>query len=157
MKALKINNKTIIYLIQMRTARTSQILDANNNNISPATCVESLYFEMTNEGVTYRMGIRDRMLIAGADSLTTQPSDGELPYAYVSQISGANSVYQIKTGKFDYGSKMRQYASETFESEYLKVSTSTNFLHRNLTSNPNTIVGTIRYIENDNDLNRQDA
>ena len=141
----------------MRTARTSQILDANNNNISPATCVESLYFEMTNEGVTYRMGIRDRMLIAGADSLTTQPSDGELPYAYVSQISGANSVYQIKTGKFDYGSKMRQYASETFESEYLKVSTSTNFLHRNLTSNPNTIVGTIRYIENANDLNRQDA
>jgi hypothetical protein len=141
----------------MRTARTSQILDANNNNISPATCVESLYFEMTNEGVTYRMGIRDRMLIAGADSLTTQPSDDELPYAYVSQISGANSVYQIKTGKFDYGSKMRKFASETFESEYLKVSTSTNFLHRNLTSNPNTIVGTIRYIENANDLNRQDA
>jgi hypothetical protein len=69
----------------MRTARTSQILDANNNNISPATCVESLYFEMTNDnGVTYRMGIRDRMLIAGADSLTTNPSVGELPYAYVS-------------------------------------------------------------------------
>ena len=141
----------------MRTARTSQILDANNNNISPATCVESLYFEMTNEGATYRMGIRDRMLIAGADSLTSQPAEGELPYAYVSQISGANSVYQIKTGKFDYGSKMRQYASETFESEYLKVSTSTNFLHRNLTSNPNTIVGTIRYIEDANDLNSQDA
>ena len=141
----------------MRTARTSQILDANNNNISPATCVESLYFEMTNEGVTYRMGIRDRMLIAGADSLTSQPADGELPYAYVSRISGANSVYQIKTGKFDYGSKMREYASKTFESEYLKVSTSTNFLHRNLTANPNTIVGTIRYIENANDLNDQNA
>ena len=87
----------------MRTARTSQILDANNNNISPATCVESLYFEMTDEeGITYRMGIRDRMVIAGADSLTSQPAKGELPYAYVSQIIGANSVvYQIKTDKID--------------------------------------------------------
>ena len=142
----------------MRTARTSQILDANKNNISPATCVESLYFEMTDEeGITYRMGIRDRMLIAGADSLTSQPADGELPYAYVSRISGANSVYQIKTGKFDYGSKMREYASKTFESEYLKVSTSTNFLHRNLTANPNTIVGTIRYIENADDLTNQNV
>ena len=141
----------------MRTARTSQILDANNNNISPATCVESLYFEMTNEGITYRMGIRDRMLIAGADSLTSQPVDGELPYAYVSQISGANSVYQIKTGKFDYGSKMTDIASGIIKKESLTVSTSTNFLHRNLTANPNTIVGTIRYIENASDLNKQNA
>ena len=141
----------------MRTARTSQILDANNNNISPATCVESLYFEMTNDGVTYRMGIRDRMLIAGADSLTSQPVDGELPYAYVSQISGANSVYQIKTGKFDYVSEMTDIASNIIKKESLTVSTSTNFLHRNLTANPNTIVGTIRYIENADDLNDQNA
>ena len=142
----------------MRTARTSQILDANNNNISPATCVESLYFEMTNEGVTYRMGIRDRMVIAGADSLTSQPAEGELPYAYVSQISGANSVvYQIKTGQFDYVSEMTDIASGIIKKESLTVSTSTNFLHRNLTVNPNTIVGTIRYIENADDLNDQNA
>ena len=144
----------------MRTARTSQILDANNNNISPATCVESLYFEMTNDndGVTYRMGIRDRMVIAGADSLTSQPAEGELPYAYVSQIIGANSVvYQIKTGKFNYVSEMTGIASDIIKKESLTVSTSTNFLHRNLTVNPNTIVGTIRYIENANDLNYQNA
>ena len=142
----------------MRTARTSQILDANNNNISPATCVESLYFEMTNEGVTYRMGIRDRMVIAGADSLTSRPAKGELPYAYVSRISGVNSVvYQIKTGKFDYVSEMTGIASDIIEKESLTVSTSTNFLHRNLTVNPNTIAGTIRYIENADDLNDQNA
>ena len=138
----------------MRTARTSQILDANNNNISPATCVESLYFEMyDNDGVTYRMGIRDRMLIAGADSLTSQPAKGELPYAYVSQIIGANSVvYQIKTGKIDLKPIVTDIASNIIKKESLTVSTSTNFLHRNLTANPNTIVGTIRYIENADDL-----
>ena len=142
----------------MRTARTSQILDANNNNISPATCVESLYFEMTDEeGITYRMGIRDRMLIAGADSLTSQLSKDEIPYTYVSQIIGANSVYQIKTDKINLGSMVREYVSTNFELEYLTVSTSTNFLHRNLTDNPNTIVGTIRYIENADDLNDQNA
>ena len=142
----------------MRTARTSQILDANNNNISPATCVESLYFEMINEGVTYRMGIRDRMVIAGADSLTSQRSDNELPYTYVSQIIGANSVvYQIKTDKIDLEPMVRKCVSTSFESEYLKVSTSTNFLHRNLTANPNTIVGTIRYIENADDLTNQNV
>ena len=143
----------------MRTARTSQILDANNNNISPATCVESLYFEMTDKGgITYRMGIRDRMVIAGADSLTTQPAEGELPYAYVSQIIGANSVvYQIKTGKFNYVSEMTDIASDIIKKESLTVSTSTNFLHRNLTANPNTIVGTIRYIENADDLTNQNV
>ena len=142
----------------MRTARTSQILDANNNNISPATCVESLYFEMTDKGITYRMGIRDRMVIAGADSLTSQPAEGELPYAYVSQISGANSVvYQIKTGKIDLKPIVTDIASGIIKKESLTVSTSTNFLHRNLTANPNTIVGTIRYIENADDLNDQNA
>lgn len=29
----------------MRTAKTLQLLDANNNNVSPAVCVDSLYFE----------------------------------------------------------------------------------------------------------------
>ena len=142
----------------MRTARTSQILDANNNNISPATCVESLYFEMTDKGITYRRGIRDRMVIAGADSLTSQPAEGELPYAYVSQISGANSVvYQIKTGKIDLKPIVTDIASGIIKKESLTVSTSTNFLHRNLTVNPNTIVGTIRYIENADDLTNQNV
>ena len=142
----------------MRTARTTQILDANNNNISPATCVESLYFEMTNEGVTYRMGIRDRMVIAGADSLTSQRLDNEIPYTYVSQIIGANSVvYQIKTDKIDLEPIVTVVASDIIKKESLTVSTSTNFLHRNLTANPNTIVGSIRYIENANDLNDQNA
>lgn len=84
----------------MKTAKTTQILDANNNNISPATNIESLYFEKTEEnGVTYRMGIRDRMLIAGGNTLVGQPQLNignkilKIPYTYVSSITGAQNIY----------------------------------------------------------------
>ena len=40
----------------MKTATTLQLLDANNNNISPAVCVDSLYFEKISDNerrITY--------------------------------------------------------------------------------------------------------
>ena len=48
----------------MKTAKTLQLLDANNNNISPAVCVDSLYFEQSLDDGTYRMSLRNRILVA---------------------------------------------------------------------------------------------
>lgn len=41
----------------MNTAKTLQLLDAQNNNISPATNIESLYYEVMDSGVIYRNSI----------------------------------------------------------------------------------------------------
>ena len=41
----------------MNTAKNLQLLDAGNNNISPATNIESLYYEINQGGVIYRNAI----------------------------------------------------------------------------------------------------
>lgn len=94
----------------MRTAKTIQLLDANNNNVSPAVCIDSLYFELPdNDGNMYRMSLRNRTLIA-ADNMSIQPpitstltdlSKLEIPYCYVT--TATNSVFQLNTTKMNIG------------------------------------------------------
>ena len=38
----------------MNTAKTLQLLDVQSNNISPATNIESIYYEVMDGGVIYR-------------------------------------------------------------------------------------------------------
>ena len=138
----------------MKTARTLQLLDANNNNISPATSIESLYFEMTNNnGVTYRMGIRDRMLVAGANALSERPQIDpsintlKIPVNYISEISGAVSVYQMNSSMYDIGAEVQNYVHSTFDSNYIPNSASTNFVNRNLDTSGNEVEGTLTYVD----------
>jgi len=94
----------------MRTAKTLQLLDANNNNVSPATCIDSLYFELPgNDGNIYRMSLRNRTLVA-ADNMSVIPpmnsgittlANLEIPYCYVT--AATNSVYQLNTAKINIG------------------------------------------------------
>lgn len=98
----------------MRTAKTIQILDANNNNISPATCIDSLYFELPgNDGNIYRMSLRNRTLVA-ADSMTLVPpmtsaisslDNLQIPYCYVT--AATNSVYQLNTDRIEIGTAIK--------------------------------------------------
>ena len=81
----------------MRTAKTIQLLDANNNNVSPAVCIDSLYFELPgNDGNMYRMSLRNRTLIASDNISQLSPSGNSLselniPYCYVT--AATNSVF----------------------------------------------------------------
>ena len=61
---VQINRERSNLLYKMQTATTLQLLDANNNNISPAVCVDSLYFEKTIETKTYRMTLKNRTIVA---------------------------------------------------------------------------------------------
>lgn len=83
----------------MVTAKTLQLLDANNYNISPAVCVDSLYFERSQGGTTYRMAMRNRILVAG-DSITlnaevpdnfTSLKNVALPYVFFRNVDGTNT------------------------------------------------------------------
>ena len=89
----------------MNTARTVQVLDANNNNISPATCIDSLYFEMIDNQTTYRMALRDKFIVAGKGLNSSNPynedyvgklEDVSIPYVYCESIKGAEFIYQLK-------------------------------------------------------------
>lgn len=89
----------------MRTARTVQLSDANNNNISPATSVESLYFELSKEGGIYRMSLGNRFVVAAEDSNFINPENltlTQVPYSYVKEVTGTSAtVWQIKAGNYD--------------------------------------------------------
>ncbi len=145
----------------MTTAKTTQLLDANNNNISPATSVESLYFEMNvSSGETYRMGVFDRLVIAGQNTLVNEQSVSssnnyfkcEIPFTYVSTISGVSSLYEINSSVINLGNDISTFINKTFEDTYLKADQSTNYIPRNLNSSNNSVYnGAIRYLNSEND------
>ena len=52
----------------MTTAQTVQLLDANNNNISPAVCIDSIYYEGNDGSInanTYRFALREKFIVGG--------------------------------------------------------------------------------------------
>lgn len=93
----------------MLTARTTQILDSNNNNISPATCIESLYFEMTANETRYRMSLRSRILVADNtlnweqySDVDTENDKCQVPFTYVKAVEGTdNMLWQLTAGTYD--------------------------------------------------------
>ena len=104
----------------MITAKTLQLLDANNVNISPAVCVESLYYEKNIGGETYRMSVRDKMIIAGnirtSESITTEIIDDRLfipCYTINALDSGDLRVFELNSGSFDISESINQYISNT--------------------------------------------
>lgn len=103
------------------TAKTIQILDANNNNISPATNIESIYFEQLHNGVTYRTSLKNKTVIAGnLDSKFVDPTiqwriAGEnskvdlkkvdMPFMYVNKTTSTSNIklYQLNIASVPVG------------------------------------------------------
>lgn len=79
----------------MQTASTVQILDANNQNISPATCIDSVYYEYSSGGNTYRMSLRNRIIIAGS-GITEINAKSE------PEVSGTNNNATLKWPQYFY-------------------------------------------------------
>ena len=94
----------------MKTATTLQLLDANNNNISPAVCVDSLYFEKTINGTTYRMSLKNRTIVA-SDTMNENFSINaqdiaslELPYFTVTKSTpNGDFIWQLNTSTYKIG------------------------------------------------------
>ena len=64
----------------MTTAQTVQLLDANNNNISPDVCIDSIYYEGTVGSNPYRFALREKFVVGGelVNGTSRITSDGEL-------------------------------------------------------------------------------
>lgn len=110
----------------MNTAKTLQLLDANNNNISPAVCVDSLYFEKTESGTTYRMSLKNRMLVAGSVITTnlsptgSQLQDIAVPMFTISKVSGSAdvSLYQLNCSTYNIGSYINNAINASLSNTY---------------------------------------
>ena len=99
----------------MQTATTLQLLDANNNNISPAVCVDSLYFEKTIETKTYRMSLKNRTIVASDTmnenfSINAQDIKSlELPYFTVTHSTQNDDfIWQLNTSTYKVGAELNR-------------------------------------------------
>lgn len=110
----------------MNTAKTLQLLDANNNNISPAVCVDSLYFEKTEGNTTYRMSLKNRMLVAGSVITTNLSPTGidlqdiAVPMFNISKVSGSAdvSLYQLNCSTYNIGSYINEAINASLDRTY---------------------------------------
>lgn len=121
----------------MQTATTLQLLDANNNNISPAVCVDSLYFEKTIETKTYRMSLKNRTIVA-SDTMNENFSINaldiaslELPYFTVTKSTpNGDFIWQLNTSTYKVGKKLDELINDKLEKEYYnKGDTDAQYLH----------------------------
>lgn len=111
-------------------------MDANNNNISPAVCVESLYFETQtgSSNEVYRMSMKNRTLIAG-DNLaknTGVPSITNIPYYTVKRLSsGNNLIYELNIDSYSLEQSFNDSMDIRLEQYYKKDTVDDEFLKRN--------------------------
>ena len=121
----------------MKTATTLQLLDANNNNISPAVCVDSLYFEKTINGTTYRMSLKNRTIVASDTmnenfSINAQDIKSlELPYFTVTHSTQKGDfIWQLNTSTYRVGEKLDELIDGKLKNEYYKKDyTDAQYLH----------------------------
>lgn len=121
----------------MQTATTLQLLDANNNNISPAVCVDSLYFEKTIETKTYRMSLKNRTIVA-SDTMNENFSINaqdiaslELPYFTVTKSTpNGDFIWQLNTSTYRVGEKLDELIDKKLaDTYYNKDYTNAQYLH----------------------------
>ena len=121
----------------MQTATTLQLLDANNNNISPAVCVDSLYFEKTIETKTYRMSLKNRTIVASDtmnENFSITASDItslELPYFTVTKSTpNGDFIWQLNTSTYRVGEKLDELIDKKLaDTYYNKEYTDAQYLH----------------------------
>lgn len=137
-KKMKINIKIVVYNFNMITAKTLQLLDANNINISPAVCVESLYYEKNEEGETYRMSLRNKMIIAGniGDNDNSMTGDAlTVPSYSIKKVSSGDLVvYELNSGSVDISQEVTQYINNTtsLANYYLKEDSDDKYIHNQM-------------------------
>ena len=88
----------------METAQTIQMTDISGNQLSPATGIESLYFEQTYNGTTYRTSLNNRLLVTGnnlqtvsRNTIQDHANRSQIPLYYVTRIKSdtASGLYRL--------------------------------------------------------------
>lgn len=75
----------------MVTAKTIQLMDSLNNNVSPATGIESIYFEFKSNDIVYRSPLNNRLLLYGTSNA--------LRFSHSSNKTGTCIIENMDTNK----------------------------------------------------------
>ena len=119
----------------MITAQTVQFLDANNNNLSPAVCIDSIYYEGTDpDGATYRYALREKFVVGGEKLTDGEPPIPEvtedkliIPYVYAEK--GLSNVWKIQSDMLNIANNVSTYVDIVCKDAYPKYGeVSTNVL-----------------------------
>ena len=106
----------------MTTAQTVQLLDANNNNISPAVCIDSIYYEGTKPSGTYRFALREKFVVGGdledGDPKLPVVQPGELHIPYLFTKKGVESVWKISSSTYNIADRVEEYIDYVYKLTY---------------------------------------
>ncbi len=100
----------------MQTAQIMQLYDKKRVPQSPATCIESLYFEQTYNGQVYRTSLNNRLLVVGnrlnmvsKENILESLNNAMIPYYYITKIESdtASGLYRLDVSLYSINAAVR--------------------------------------------------
>ena len=137
----------------MQTAQITQIYNRENNAMSPATCIETLYFEQQYNGQVYRTSLNNRLLVVSnklnavsKTSIIESLNKAQLPFYYITKIKSdtASGLYRLDVSLYAINSAVSATAVVN------DISTRINDNYNTLLNN---IEETQKYIQAEHDFN----
>ena len=137
----------------MQTAQITQIYNRENNAMSPATCIETLYFEQQYNGQVYRTSLNNRLLVVSnklnavsKTSIVESLNKAQLPFYYITKIKSdtASGLYRLDVSLYAINSAVSATAVVN------DISTRINDNYNTLLNN---IEETQKYIQAEHDFN----
>lgn len=137
----------------MQTAQITQVYNRENNAMSPATCIETLYFEQQYNGQVYRTSLNNRLLVVSnklnavsKTSIIESLNKAQLPFYYITKIKSdtASGLYRLDVSLYAINSAVSATAVVN------DISTRINDNYNTLLNN---IEETQKYIQAEHDFN----
>lgn len=103
----------------MQTAQVRQEYTRSGEAVSPATCIETLYFEQTYNGQVYRTSLNNRLLVVGnklnavsKSSISDAINQAQLPFYYITKIESdtASGLYRLDVSLYAIDAAVRATA-----------------------------------------------
>ena len=100
----------------MQTAQVTQIYNKKQIAQSPATCIETLYFEQTYNGQVYRTSLNNRLLVVGnrlnlvsKDNILDALNNAMIPFYYITKIESdtASGLYRLDASLYSINTAVR--------------------------------------------------
>lgn len=100
----------------MQTAQVTQIYNKQKVAQSPATCIETLYFEQTYNGQVYRTSLNNRLLVVGnrlnmvsKNNILEALNSAMIPFYYITKIESdtASGLYRLDASLYSINTAVR--------------------------------------------------
>ena len=100
----------------MQTAQVTQIYNKNGQALSPATCIETLYFEQTYNDQVYRTSLNNRLLVVGnrlnavtKNNISEALNKAQLPFYYITKIKSdtASGLYRLDVSLYSVNTAVK--------------------------------------------------